>query len=79
MKRGENKAKVPCKGRVGDSKLREKEEPWARRGTATFLQNGKEWAVGGGYIECSYIFWMEREVEFMTSGHCSLCEVEPRA
>lgn len=36
-----DEAKVPCRGRVGNSELRAGEETWARRGIATFLQDGK--------------------------------------
>ena len=41
IRRKKVEAKIPFRGRVGNSELREREEPWVRRGRATFLQNGK--------------------------------------
>lgn len=85
MKREKDETKVPCRGRMGDLELREREGPRARKGTATFLQGrkGSNRKQGRGREERHNMVmsfgWRRQLKGFMTSGLCFLCEVEPRA
>lgn len=82
LKGEKDEANVPFRGKEGDSELREREEPWARRGAATSLQKMESERGSSGEKSNDTVLslgWRGELKERMTGGLCSLCEVEPRA